>query len=247
VAQARKDQAKWREIVRLLLDAGADYDIQSAIHLADLQRVHAILRQDPTLANGLHGAQKVPLRVAALEGRIEICELLLRFGADPDDFRDGNGIPIICNAVDHPKIVKLLVDAGADLKKPITWRGGGTGAWVIGAKATALHYAAERGQVDSARLLLDHGVPVDGKDDNGQTPLYIAAVCGRTAVIRLLLQRGADPQAEARNGRIPINVACESAEPEADKTEAVRLLKEAIERGKDKGEDKRKSEKKLDP
>ena len=195
-----KDKKKWRQIAKLLLDAGAYYDIQSAIYLRDFGRVEALLNANPELANGPHGAQQVALRVAAREGRVDICKLLLHHGSDPDDFKHGLGIPIVCDAVRHPQVVKLLIDAGADLTKRVTWRGDRVGIWIIGDEATPLHYAASDGEVESARLLIKHGVKVDAQDDRGQTALHIASWSDRTAMVRFLLEQGADPSARSKAG-----------------------------------------------
>lgn len=50
--------------------------------------------------------------------------------------------------------------------------------------------------------LLKRGVPLDGKDNNSNTPLLRAAVNGREAVLRFLLARGAN--AEALNSVSPL-------------------------------------------
>jgi ankyrin repeat protein len=79
--------------------------------------------------------------------------------------------------------------------------------WIVGDEATPLHFAAENGATESARLLLTAGVKVDTKDSEEQTPLHLAALFGQGDVARLLLQAGADPHAKSKRGHTPVDVA----------------------------------------
>eukprot|EP00658_Telonema_sp_P-2_P079903 TRINITY_DN7853_c0_g1_i3.p1 TRINITY_DN7853_c0_g1~~TRINITY_DN7853_c0_g1_i3.p1 ORF type:complete len:144 (+),score=44.46 TRINITY_DN7853_c0_g1_i3:118-549(+) len=56
---------------------------------------------------------------------------------------------------------------------------------------TALHYAADKGSVDIANLLLDEGSNVNAKDEAKRTPLHLAANGGDAAMVALLVKRGA--------------------------------------------------------
>lgn len=48
---------------------------------------------------------------------------------------------------------------------------------------TALHFAADRGQREVARLLIQHGADVNAVDSDGQTPLHYAALCQQQQVM----------------------------------------------------------------
>jgi ankyrin repeat protein len=135
----------WKIIIAKMRDAGAAYTIDAATYMNDIPWVEKRLAADTSLVNETNGAQDIPLRLAARLGRVKICKLLLEHGADPDDSEQGCGFPIMVNAVEHPAVVKLLIDHGANLKRKITWRCGRTGVWVIGDEASALHYAAFAG------------------------------------------------------------------------------------------------------
>ncbi|GIL65030.1 hypothetical protein Vafri_18881 [Volvox africanus] len=52
---------------------------------------------------------------------------------------------------------------------------------------TALHWAAEAGQVEAAECLLDYGVDPLATECNGRTAIHLAARAGRTDILRLLL------------------------------------------------------------
>jgi ankyrin repeat protein len=58
---------------------------------------------------------------------------------------------------------------------------------------TPLMRAAERGQVNVARVLLKNGAVADAKHPAGITALMFAAEKGRLQVVKLLLAAGADP------------------------------------------------------
>jgi len=62
-------------------------------------------------------------------------------------------------------------------------------------KRTALHAAAEGGDVDVIRDLLARGLPVDGGADRGDTPLTVACAARRPAAIEALVAAGARHEA----------------------------------------------------
>ena len=163
------EREKWKQIVQLLRDGGAKYTIDTATYLNDIDFVKQELAADDTWVNRTQDAQSVPLRLAARIGRIEICRLLLEHNADPDSFASGVGWPIIHDAVNHPEIVKLLIQNGANLKRRITWLGGRSGIWIVGDEATALHFAARAGNIESVKLLVKAGLDPSAADDKGQT------------------------------------------------------------------------------
>jgi ankyrin repeat protein len=206
-ARNAKEKQKWRSIAQLYLDAGAEYDILVAIHLNDLERVKTILKQSPELADDFQ--EQSPLRTAASLGRLEISRYLIKQNrVDVDDFEQGTGYPIIKEALAHPKIVRLLIENGANLKTRITWRGGRTGIWIIGDDATALHFAASDGVPETINLLIDKGVDIfatahDSIDENDrQTALEVAAFFGKAENANTILNHPkfdqANPQLRKR-------------------------------------------------
>ncbi len=64
---------------------------------------------------------------------------------------------------------------------------------VDGHGLTALHHAAEVGNLAAARALLDAGADPNTTAASGVTPLAVAAHAGHAACVELLLERGADP------------------------------------------------------
>lgn len=58
---------------------------------------------------------------------------------------------------------------------------------------------ARAGDTELLAEFLDHGLPVDGQDDDGNTLLMLAAYHDHAETVSMLLGRGADP--DTRNGR----------------------------------------------
>jgi ankyrin repeat protein len=89
------------------------------------------------------------------------------------------------------EVVRALVTDGADVNAA---RGDGM---------TALHFAAERGRADVARVLLDAGAAVDAGTRIGRyAPLHLAARGGHGPVVALLLEAGADANAATTNSGV---------------------------------------------
>jgi ankyrin repeat protein len=58
---------------------------------------------------------------------------------------------------------------------------------------TLLHGVASRGNVDAARVFLEHGANIDATDEQGATPLVMAVLGKQAAMVHYLLDAGADP------------------------------------------------------
>jgi ankyrin repeat protein len=198
--------SKYKRITELLLSAGADYDIDSAIYLNDIARVREILKGDPAVVKEFRGAQVLPLGLAAREGHAEICNLLIDQHADPNERELWCDFPVLFHALQHPEVVKLLLDAGASANVRLGLPAG-MRTYHVGDRATLLHYVAGEGAVESARLLLERNVPINAVDDRRITPLHIAAMCRDPAMVRFLLSRGADVNAKDWRGLTPLDSA----------------------------------------
>ncbi|MBI2301392.1 MAG: ankyrin repeat domain-containing protein [Armatimonadetes bacterium] len=111
----------WQAVVGWLLARGAEYDLVLAAHLGDLERAEVLLDADPGLATRLPDCYGYytgyPLRVAAGTGDVEMVQLLLDRGADPNFvepfyFPWGGSLCAACTK-GNLEVVKLLLDAGA--------------------------------------------------------------------------------------------------------------------------------------
>ena len=92
---------------------------------------------------------------------------------------------------------RALLIAGAD----VTLR-------TVGDGESALDLAADRGHVDIARALLEHGVEADAAGETGWTPLHIAAANGNAGmVLSLLCLKGAAIDGLGNLGVTPLLLA----------------------------------------
>lgn len=94
-----------------------------------------------------------------------------------------------------PRIIALLLDAGADIDAPDEHG------------FTALHSMQIAGPGETTRLLLSRGARVDVVDGDGWTPLHAAATFLLVDAVQLLLAHGADPRAKNKRGYTPLHEA----------------------------------------
>lgn len=70
--------------------------------------------------------------------------------------------------------------------------------------------AADGGDLERVKELLEKGVPVDVQDQHGWTPLMLAALQGHDKTVALLLGQGADIEAQDINGTTALMAAASS-------------------------------------
>jgi ankyrin repeat protein len=69
----------------------------------------------------------------------------------------------------------------------------------------SLHAAAEEGNIDALKSLLERGVDINARGASNQTPLHVAVVEGNVDVVRLLVERGAEVESRNNFGRTPLH------------------------------------------
>jgi ankyrin repeat protein len=121
----------------------------------------------------------------------------------------------------HAAIVKLLIDAGADVNSQSSVRSlvvsrtnryggvGGTNRGIVDVGqggSTPLLFAARNGHVEAARLLVAAGADVNAAGQDRASALVLAAHSGQTDVALFLIDRGADPN-DLRAGYTPLHAA----------------------------------------
>lgn len=199
-----------------------------AIVQGDVDALRRVLNQDPDVVTDPR-----LLNESALFGNIEMVQLLLSSGSDPNA-----AVPSheyyrpLHRAIEHRghprkpahlEIARVLLEAGASLEERSTWMGltpmGVAGMagdremikllWEEGTEPSLFH-AAVTGDVKGVRRFLRRKSAALTKDTNHMTPLHYAALCGledadedRREIARLLLDAGGNPDACEPIGPFP--------------------------------------------
>ena len=119
---------------------------------------------------------------------------------------DAHGQSALMHAVagNNPAIVKLLIDAGADVNA----MGTVYGKWRQPDHLRVLMFARS---TEIVKMLLDAGADVNLPNDEGKTPLMHAAQYHSTEVVKALLDAGANPNAQNKFGSTPLIFAHRAA------------------------------------
>ncbi|KAL3482107.1 ankyrin repeat-containing domain protein [Aspergillus californicus] len=199
------------KMVDILLANGATVDLASAERRDALW--YAVDEGHITLVDRLADAitmqpnkninQCSPLVVAALHGNVDIVNLLLAKGADPNFARKDQYTPAAV-AIEHgfANVLEALLEHGLSPDTSIS-RAPGAGRPLLAA-------AVDRGDDKIVRLLLARGATVQsqGTNDCNLTSLMFAVRHGRTDLVQKLLAAGADVQARLREVETPLYQAC---------------------------------------
>ncbi|XP_076655935.1 uncharacterized protein LOC143360718 isoform X2 [Halictus rubicundus] len=204
------------EIVKMLLDRGADIDAKNKCGCTPLynavrnkkMKVIELLLKHRANVNARDNNGKSPLCVAAEGGCLQIVEHLLEYSADVNAITYIKARIYFCEgytplhyAVESgsEKIVNLLLKNNANVNTVAIYG------------VTPLHIAAMDGYVQIAEDLLNHGSYTNSVCtlgfQEGYTPLHFACQQGSEEAVRLFLSRGADVNANAKDNLMPIHVA----------------------------------------
>lgn len=135
-------------------------------------------------------------------GRIDDCakkemfDLLIEKGADINAGTSGRSTLQIAFLNNRKNMIDVLALKGVDVKNTDV-------NWKDERGRTALHIAAEWGDIRSASELIANGADINARDNDGRTPLHSAVGGGKNIVV-LLIEKGADLNALDKWGSTPI-------------------------------------------
>ena len=180
------------DVALLLLKHGGDanaqdYEKRTPLLLASegghVDVVRVLLKQGVNI-EGRDGEDWSPLERSSYGGHVEVVRVLLEHGADAKA-RDGRKFTPLHLAL-GAEVARLLLKHGAD-PNALKYDG-----------QTPLHWLSGIGRerVASALALLEHGVDIHVRDDQGHTPFMSAKNAGNHDMMQLLLEYGAEDHRE---------------------------------------------------
>ncbi|XP_037799271.1 serine/threonine-protein phosphatase 6 regulatory ankyrin repeat subunit B-like [Penaeus monodon] len=141
-----------------------------------------------------------PLHLAAKKTRLRCCQILLDVSHKEINVKDRSGnTPLLLCISNKPgsfETAKLLISEGANVNSSNK------------AKLTALHTAAERGNLEVLHLLLlQKDIALNSEDSERHTPPHLASKAGHWKICQALLLAGADVAACNVRGLTPLHIA----------------------------------------
>ncbi|MDE0807602.1 MAG: ankyrin repeat domain-containing protein [Longimicrobiales bacterium] len=190
----------------LLRLSAVESPIADAAMNEDFDSVQFLIQEGEEV-NAAQGDGMTALHWAAENGDVEMLEMLMSAGANPEAVtRLGRYTPLhLASKLGREASVVSLLRLGSAVNPRTT-----TGA------VTPLHFAAASGSELAVKALLDHGANVDAKELQwDQTPLMFAAALNRVGIIDILVAHGADISMAAK----VIDIAKRQQEDRADQAQ----------------------------
>ncbi len=178
------------EVLRLLIDHGADLDagrtvpLASAFQWAELAAVEMLLEAGAQVNAG--GA----IHMAAYSNDTRRVSLALEYGGDVDARYAAGTTPIMWAS--DMACIQRLITAGADLE-----------ARADNGRTVLVNFA-DLANEEAVLTLIDAGGNVNAADHDGKTALMFAVQHGLVDGVRTLLAVGADPNARDQDGHTPL-------------------------------------------
>ena len=212
------------EMVELLIRAGADVNRANDYGVTPLSMActngnRALVAQllgEGANPNAAQATGETPLMTCARTGKAEAVRLLLDQGATVDAKESERDQTALMWAVaqSHSETVKVLIEHGADVNATSATVSVHT-PYIINSDSghlydfynenvylpevkggfTPLMFAAQAGDLESARILLEAGADVNAATRNDGSALVQATINGQEKAALFLLENGADPNA----------------------------------------------------
>jgi ankyrin repeat protein len=204
-------------------------ELWPAIDAGGVERVEALVAEDPALASARHAGGVSAVLYARYRGRHDVVEVLLSQRPTVDVFdaaalghterlselldrqpdlldataADGFTPLQLASFFGQPQTVELLLGQGASVNAPSGNE----------ARLQALHSAVAGRHAEVVAQLLAGGADPGARQLGGWTPLMAAAAHGDEEIVGLLLDHGADPNARSDDGKAAADLAEESGHP----------------------------------
>lgn len=170
----------------------------TAISLDKQSIVRTLLEMGET-PNAISPMDGSPLMQATAYERLEIMRMLIKAGADVNYTEAESGIRVIDRALTSGKYLslRLLVDAGVDLKKYRTNE----------LQDSLVELAIDGGSTNILYFLKENGFDMSSQRANGQTPLTYAISIGASYYMVSHLMYAGNPCIKNKEGQLPEQMA----------------------------------------
>lgn len=165
------------QIIRVLLQHNQGLNIHEAVAAGLNNYIEAMIKQLPTVVNEISTHGYSALALATHFNKEEAVRILLTHKADPDipTQNEESLYPLqIALLNKNNAISKLLIEAGADVNS------------IPSNGQTALHLAAQQGNIELIVLLLENGARIELKNINNKTASDLAASKGYGDIAEIL-------------------------------------------------------------
>lgn len=219
------------EVLQMLIESGSTFDDkidQYLVHEAasmnrvDLLEILCLGYVDINL-NSVNSQGQTALHIAAIHGHVESLQFLVSIGSNTDIADSENWTPLHYAANNgHVEAVEFLLGQSVFAKHAVTKDGKTAFALAVEMGYTLLydslhlgdllHRAARIDDLHVMKSCLAQGAKVNGKDQNGWTPLHRAAFKGNMESVKLLVSHGARVDLVDDTGYTPLLRAVEAGQ-----------------------------------
>lgn len=168
-------------------------DIYDAISANDLDTVKDLIENQHIGINIKGKNSLTPLEFATMYKKLDICEFLIKSGADINVCDEYGDALIIHQArIENPNVHKPLISNDADINKKNKYNN------------TSLNRKIKTEDTNVCEFLINHGANVNAKDEYGDTLLIREAGISNTDVCEFLINHGAYIETHGKNGDTPL-------------------------------------------